>query len=416
MSRFPGKRKVLARYGRVNDQVKAVVDDKAGAVLVYYRDSHGIPRKRRFPLTKDGRAESVEWASTYHEERDRLERERTSAAARPRATLRDLWTAYRNANWDDLRPKTRIAYEGRWAKWERFVGRDTLADDVTLQHADDYRAAARKVDTALNQIRQVLNVARIVFAWGSTRKLITVNELALYRWKQPKDAVVNEPAEYSEAEWEQLLAVASPQKGTTWRIHVALMLAGRQGPRANAARHLKVEDIVDGEIRWPAEFQKNGKALVQPMTDDAIAAVMTALYWRQECGYAGPWLLFAGGGNKRLAPARVNAVLGASSRYRRRSDRSYRRDRTADQDTPYTYAAMHRALLKAEERAGVEHKRYRAFHGFRRMAAGNAAEKTRDARLGMQWIGDRDMKQAPKYLKQRDDQMDRVAEATESKK
>lgn len=75
---------------------------------------------------------------------------------------------------------------------------------------------------------------------------------------------------------------------------------------------------------------------------------------------------------------------------------------------------MRLALLKAEARAGVEHKERRAMHGLRKLAAGNVADETGDMRLGMEWIGDRDMKQAPAYLKRRSERMDRAAKAASS--
>jgi hypothetical protein len=75
----------------------------------------------------------------------------------------------------------------------------------------------------------------------------------------------------------------------------------------------------------------------------------------------------------------------------------------------YTYGAAHLALLKAEERAKIEHRPCRAFHGGRRMVVGNITDKTGDARLAMQYVNDRDLKQLPSYLKVREERTDRAS-------
>lgn len=398
----PKPRQTLYIAGRRGDRVRALVDKARDRVEVHYRDLDGVPHKQVFPNTKAGRADAVAWATTFHAERERMRQEASQPKAAPRTTLRQLWDAFRaSPAWRDLREKTRVAYEYRWRKWELHVGRHTVVDETTLKHVDDFITAGRAADVAVNQIRQVINVARGIYNWGQSRKLVAVNDLALYRWKKPKDAQVHEPEEYTEAEFDRLLGVLSPQQGGTWRPWVGLMLAGFHGQRANAVLHLRWEDIdhTRGEIRWPAAYQKQGVELVQPLTWEAVAALETARTWRERTGYTGPWILFAGGGNKRLGPALVGNA------------RHYRKDRTPAQDTAWTYQAFWRALNKAEVRAHVAHKPYRAIHGFRKMNAGNVADRTGDARLGMEWIGDRDLKQAPKYLKRRSERMDRAAAA-----
>jgi hypothetical protein len=144
-----------------------------------------------------------------------------------------------------------------------------------------------------------------------------------------------------------------------------------------------------------------------------VAALETAYYWREVLGYTGPWILFAGGGNKKLGAA----VTQRGNRRRRQFGTKVitpvRKERTDEQNTPYTYGALWQALRHAEVRAGVEHKDYRAFHGTRKHAAGNVADRTGDMRLAMEWIGD-DIRQAPAYLKRREERLERAAAATES--
>lgn len=395
-------RKTLYTSGRHGDSVRVLVDKRRGRVVVQYRDADGVARKKFYEDTPEAREEAIAWGSAYHAERERLAAEALRPSPRPRLRVRDLWEKFvASPQWSDLRPRTRVAYQQRWARWELSVGRESYVDDTTLAHVDDFMQSARSAGVAINQVRQVINVARLVYNWGSSRKHVTTNELALYRWKKPKDAVVHEPGEYSDAEFVKLLGVLSPQDGRTWRPWVALMLAGHHGQRANAVLHLRWEDIDEpaGLILWPAQYQKTGVALEQPLTWEALSALRTAWEWRTRTGYMGPWVLFAGGGNKSMGPALVGNA------------RHYRKDRTADQDTAYTYQALHLALTKAEQRSGVTHEQYRAVHGFRRMAAGNVADGTGDDRLGMEWIGDKDMKQAKSYLKRRSSRIDRAADA-----
>ncbi|MGH9888018.1 MAG: site-specific integrase [bacterium] len=405
------ERKTVWSHGRKGDSdwMRVLVDSKADRVEVHYKNAQLQRRKEVFPgTTKKAKDSAVTWAETYRDERTRL------GAARVDTTHAQLWQAYTNSPaWRNLRETTWPSYTDRWAKWMNFRGAATRVDETTLHHLDKYITNAIAAGMAVNQIRMVLNVARVVYNWGQTRKLVRENAFVGYRWTTPKDAKVNEPAEYSNEEYEKLLLQLSPQDGRRWRGWFALMIGGHQGQRANAVLNLRWDDVVGNELVWPRGLQKNGKELVQPLTWDAVAALETARYWRGALGYEGPWILFAGGGNKKLGAA----VTRSASRRRLPNERkstetmsAERKVRTDEQDTPYTYGGLWAAIHKAEERAGVTHREYRAFHGFRKMAAGNVADRTGDTRLAMEFIGD-DIRQAPKYLKRRDERLERAAEA-----
>jgi len=175
------------------------------------------------------------------------------------------------------------------------------------------------------------------------------------------------------------------------------MLAGHQGQRANAVLHLRWADIdpVLHLIRWPAEFQKNGEVLEQPITDEALSALETARYW----------LTIPTGRDFTRMNRGQRIVADALSRS------PYVLPAHGDPSKPYGYQGMYAALRDLEKDADVEHRPYRALHGLRKMVAGNVLDATGDDRLAMEWIGDRDPKQKRTYLKKRRARMQRAADA-----
>lgn len=388
------RRHELARFGRRGDRVRVVLDRGEGRYVVLYRDIDGASHRKKFPYDANGKAEALAWAETFFAERDRL----TRLAAQPEPlTVRQLWRAYQESPaWGDLRPKSQISYAERWAKWERFIDATSLANETTLLDIDRYITRARRV-MVINQVRQVLNTARIIYNWGQRRKLIATNEFALHRWKRPKDAKIEEPEEYTPDEFSKMLFALSPQNPRRWRLHVALMLAGHQGQRANAVLHLRWSDVdfAAGVIRWPSEWQKNGETFEQPLTEESRAALLTARYW----------LRVPIGREFTRMNHRQRIVAEAISRS------PWVLPSQSDPNEPYGYQGLWIALRDIEVEAGVEHRPRRALHGLRKMVAGNVLDATGDDRLAMEWIGDKDQKQARAYLKKRRARMERAAGA-----
>jgi hypothetical protein len=201
--------------------------------------------------------------------------------------------------------------------------------------------------------------------------------VALYRFKRAKNEKKLEPGEYAPADYEKLLLAVDPNLGTEWRIWGILALIGQHGIRIHAARKLRFTDATAEQVTWPGEFQKNGEPLVQSVTWETWSVLETARYWHRKLGIKSEWVF----------PGTL-----------REGERQ-----------PYTYDAAHKALIKAELRAGVEHEPYRAFHGGRRTVVTTITDETGDARLAMQYVGDRDLKQLPSYLKMRDSRSDRAS-------
>jgi len=402
-------RETIWSHGRKSDAnwMRVLVDETLDRIEVHYKGGSGKRRKKFFGTNKKERAAAIKWAEAHRDERIRL------GSASVDTTHEQLWKAYtKSPAFLNLRPAANASYTERCNRWELFRGAATRVDSTTLLHVDQFITRSMEQEFALNQIRQALNVARLVYNWGQTRKLVSENCFVGYRWKQPKDAPVFEPAEYTPQEFAQMIAELDPRDGRRWRAHVAMMIGGHHGGRANAVLNL-TWDAVDSErdmLVWPAAFQKNGKELAQPMTWDLVAALETAFYWRSAVGYEGKWILFAGGGNKKLGAAVTKRGLRRRRQYGTQVITPVRKERTPEQDTPYTYGGLYAAIRAAEVRAGVTHREYRAFHGTRKHAAGNVADRTGDAPLAMAWIGD-DIRQAPKYLKRRNERMERAAAA-----
>ena len=83
---------------------------------------------------------------------------------------------------------------------------------------------------------------------------------------------------------------------------------------------------------------------------------------------------------------------------------------------PYRLDSLWITLQKAEKKAGVKQQPYRAVHGLRRKVSGDAFGATGSGELALAWIGDRDMRQAQAYIKDRDERMEAVREALDTER
>lgn len=359
------ERPTLATYGPRGATVRVLIDAERGRVIVQWYE-RGKLKKKHFKHTAAGRAEAKAWAEGFAEERAGLE-------IGEAATIRDVWTAYSEASFPNLRQRTQELYQERWRKWEAFIGKGTGADAIELRDVDRFIARQRQLGASMNQTRHILNVVRIVFTWARTRKYIRQNELAGYRWKTNKKEKPLEIPEHTPAEFTAILAALSPDSPQQWRPWALLTIAGFQGPRINSARHLRWSDVGADLITWPAEWMKQGEVFEQPITDAVHRALEVCRRWRDRDGYTGPYLFYSA--------------------------------RKSNKQPVYTYQSAWIAFRKAEDRAGVVHIPFRAFHGLRRMAAGNVYDVTKDAIAAAEWIGDKDLKQMRSYLKRRGERL-----------
>src|SRR5439155_861860 len=122
---------------------------------------------------------------------------------------------------------------------------------------------------------------------------------------------------------------------TEWRGWAALTIAAFQGARERAILHLSWSDLdwVRGRITWRARYDKQGREWTQPMTLAAYSALLTARWWRQRDGERGPWVFYSPWATEKCGREEPG-VYGAQ--------------------------ALWLALKKAEERAGVRRRPFRA--------------------------------------------------------
>ncbi len=375
-------RTVLASHGvRGNRRILVIRDRRQQRTVVewYVR---GKPRRKSWPGTREAEREAKAWALAWYQHPPTTER---------RWTIRDIWQAYWVARRDALRPRTQALYRQRFARAELVLGRDTPAEAVTLHDMDRLWAALLKSATnptgiAPNQVKNVVTTLKVVWNWAESRELVTRNRVGAYTTPTGAQHAARTIDEYRTEDADRILAQLSPQRGAEWRASCLTIVLAEHGLRTNAALHLTWADVdlTTGTLTLRPEWDKMKKQWDRPLTFAAYAALLTARHWRERLGYGGPWVFFAG-----------NYQTCA---------------RAGREDRPLTYQALHTALRKAEQRAGVPHRPYRAMHGFRRMAAGNARAATGDPVLGMLWIGDTDLKQAPKYIKEREDELQALAD------
>lgn len=369
--------KTLLKIGHHGSRVRVFLE--GDLVRVRWR-VNGIRKHQSWPNSPENRATAKAFAEGI------VERRKTGPTKPAlRLTLRELWDRYQEAEFPSLRPKSQERYLERWRKWERFLGREFVAEDTTQENADKYRTARGELGIAVNQIAEEVKNAKTVYAWGQRRKLLAQNDLGLYRFKIAKEDRREAPAEYRLADFYRILKQFTPAAWGAWRPWGLLTLLGTQGVRTNSARHLQWSDVdlVAGVLIWRAKYDKLGREWRQPLRAATRRALEQAWGWRLHANYTGPWVWF--------------------SQDSRRINKGH--------EPVYGHSALAAALKGAEGRAGVRHVDLRAMHGLRRMVVGEIVRLTGDIAAAAQFIGDTDLRVVNRsYLKRRDDQLRGVAD------
>lgn len=360
------KIEVLGSWGPSRQRVRLIRKDGRLTVEWYERR---LRREKSWPDAPGNRPIAKTWAKAFAAER--ILPRRMDA---PRVTLRQLWELYQTACWSSLADNTQRLYADAWKQWELFAGRDSVAEDVTPAMLHSFRRALELRGLGINSIGQVVKTCKLVYNWGEREELLVRNRWRLYKFKVAKRDRPQSPAEYSSEETPALLAQLDPQK-RGWRGWVAITILEQQGVRQVSGLQLKWTDLDlrRRTITWPAETDKNGRVLVQPLRKATVRALRIARDHARRMEVESPYVLY-----------------------------SPKRGR---EQQCYTPQSLWAALRSAERRAGIEHQRQRAGHGFRRRVVGDLAEATGDTLLALRSVGDRDIRMAEHYRKDRDEQI-----------
>jgi integrase len=388
---------IKGRAGKRGRMVRGFLE--LGLARVQWSEE-GRRRTASWPDTPENRARAIAFGEGVVDRLNAGESPR-AAEAPPPVTLRQLWEKFYKAEVAPLRVRSRDNYLKRWQKFERFKGRDFVAQRVTREHLDDFRAEMQKLDHAINQVQRHVQMVRSVFRWAVDNDHIPPSKVVSYRFKKNRDDKPMEVPEYSPDEAQRILAQFDPRDSRDWRGYVATFIFAFAGPRQNAARHLTWDDVdFDlGQVRWRPELDKLAKDRKQPVPLPVLDALYVAYGWRIAFGYEGPFILF-----------RPGAGVRDLSNGRARSARAAKRS-AAKVDKPWTYSAYNTRLRAAEAAAKVPHIRYRAAHGFRRFVVTEALKRTGNLVLAGQYIGDSDIRTLQRsYVRERAEDVRSVAD------
>jgi integrase len=350
-------RKTIRTYGERGRSARVFTERGGLKIRVQWRVG-GLLKTESFPNTPAGKDRAKSFAQGVV---DALEA-RTLPA---RMTVAELWGRYAESELTNIRKRTFQLNADAWRKWELYVGREKVAEDLGVDTMTGFRAALEKQGLAVNTIRRHVGGVKLIYNWGEAHELLARNKMHRYRFKVGKDKRPAKVPEYRGDDFAAILAEL-PVTGTTrhWRAGGILALCGYQGARQNAVRHLQWKDVdVDGgAITWRAQWDKLGKERVQPLRLPAIGALISVGEQHTRLGIFSEWIF--------PAP----------------------RERKRSTDPVYSAQALWWELTQAERRAGIAHKRGRGAHGLRRMLAGDVLAITSNLKTAGDAIGDKDLR------------------------
>lgn len=380
-------RKLVKEYGSHGRSVRVFIETFADSrrqdlVRVEWRE-HGKRKTESLPNSRDNQARAKAFAEGVAE---RLTLHGT--VEREALTMHELGERYLLAHPtpETWRPKTRRTFLTRWKVWITFARAERVIDTVTPETLDEFRAALRSQEYAINQIVNHVQMIKSVYRFARARKYLAENPIADYVMKLSRDQRRLEVPEWTAEECGKILGELSPRSPKYWRAYVAIALDATLGGRSNALLHLEWRDVdmTKREVRWRPELDKLAKDRPQPLPRDAVRALRIAKVWRARIGYDGPFII---PGDAKRQKHR-HKPLGA-----------------------YSYQALNQALRNAADRAGVTWIDYRAMHGFRRMVLNNALALTGNLTRAGQFIGDTDMRTLTRsYVRVRSEELRDVAD------
>jgi site-specific recombinase XerD len=347
---------VLGIWGASRQQVRLVRRD--GRLVVEWYESR-LRREKSWRDQKGNVTVARSWAKNWAELRGSIVKPAT-----PKVTIRELWDLYQTECWSSLSPRSQVLYLDEWKKWELFVGRTAIAEDVAKTTIHAFRRHLEQRGLGINSVAQAIKLCKLVYNWGEREEVIEKNRWRLYKYKVAKKDKPQSPEEYTADEAQRLL-----KHTTAWRPLVTLTILEQQGIRQVSALQLRWSDLRlrERSIVWPKETDKNGRQLVQPLRKATVHALRIARDRARSAGVTSPYVVWSA-----------------------RKPGEY-----------YTAQSLWAALRNAEKRGGVSHKPMRAAHSLRRKLVGDLSDETGDTLLALRLVGDRDPRMAEHYRKDR---------------
>ncbi|MEZ4377192.1 MAG: site-specific integrase [Gemmatimonadales bacterium] len=367
--------KVLGRYGRHGRTVRVWRVSGTDKVMLQYRFGWGDRKTESF---------RGEFAEERARARARFLADGSSDEPAIDVPVGAVWADFKHSHqFTELAPRSQALYEDAWRLFSMIVPERTPTSELTSKSFGEFvtqlaeQVSKRGRPYSYRTVRNTAASIKSVFTWAHATAIVPSNPLRDFRMKRPRGKaaqarVSQSPPEFSNHEFRQLLAALDRSKPSEHRAYVLLCILGYQGPRINAALHLRWSDI-DWEgkvVRWRPEWDKMGNDRYQPLRKGTLAALRA--YWRAQGQPTGDTWLFPS--THSLATREV-----------------------------WSYQSFWAALRRVERRANVTHQAMRGAHGFRRMVAGNVAHSGKSAVVALHAIGDRDLSQATHYIKEREE-------------
>jgi integrase len=307
-------------------------------------------------------------------------------------TVAELHDRYLLAEAQAWAPATQRNHGARWMKFQDYVGARSVAQDVTLETLDEWRAALRGRHVEA-EISRMVTAVKSVYRFGVARDLI-VSKVPLYAPKRLLGQGARKIAEFTPAEVRLLLAEMKPRgkkQGAhgivrPWRPWAICWLTAASAKRCRSqVLPLQWSDVHftrgGGFIEWPAEHDKLRKEHRQPLPRRAAALLHLVRWLARQEGLRSPYVF----------PAPVWKRSGPKRKW-------------------YAYTGLVYQLHVSCDRAGVARRERRAMHGFRRYAANQVLESGGSIKDAGLWLNDSDLKTlSDSYLRERQGEQEAIA-------
>lgn len=372
-------RKRLGTLGERGNLVRYFEESKGGVKrYVVQWGPKGARQQESWPFTKEGKAEAESFFKAFGDEI-----KAKPAAAAPLSN-RQLWDAYKAAEWEHLRPNTRRLYEDAWRKWEQHAGAESIAEETPITLIHDFRKKLDGLGLATATVQDAIRNVRIVFNWAERMELIARNRWHLFLYKVAKEKRTQPRPEYRGDEFVKIWGALDPTLRGQWRPWCLVGLLGIYGNRQNELLNLQWAWIAGNLVTIPAAYVKTGDEGTLTLFPLTRRILDVAREWAEKEGYRGPFVFFPGQSAAQRAAKGANPTTLPH----------------------YSIQSLTDAIHAAEERGGVERKKWRAGHGFRRGLVGDLIDETGDPTLALQAIRDRDPRMLQNYRVRRNDKVD----------